>query len=125
MKIEFLHDGSDDSPLIRMYPDDPVVSHQFFRAFERLADGSVQEVSLTDMPGVEPLDGCRLIAQVGRRDKGVVRKEGNEFSWVLTPETWDNVAFLIESFCNPGNHGYKWLQQSGDIQVLISRDGCW
>ena len=128
MKIEFLESGSVDCPLIRIYGDESVVFQQLREAFERLANGDASEVSLTDLPGVEPLGGCCLVAQVGRRDKGVVRMEGNVFSWVLTPGRWDDVAFLIEPFCTGGG-GYQWLNQvpASDAQVLVSTypDGCW
>jgi hypothetical protein len=69
MKVEFLESGSADCHLIRIYGDEPDVCQQFQRAFERLANGSVEEVSLTDQPGVEALGGCSLIAQVDRRGR--------------------------------------------------------
>jgi hypothetical protein len=129
MKIEFLESGSADCPLIRIYGDEPEVCKQFRRAFEQLANGSVEETSLTDLPGVEPLGGCCLIAQAGRRDRGIVRKGGNGFCWVLTPATWDNVAGLIEPFCRNETCGYQWLDQfpASEARVLVStsRSGCW
>jgi hypothetical protein len=125
MKIEFLESGSADCPLLRIFGDEPDVCQHFRRAFEQLANGSVEEVSLTDLPGVEPLGGCSLIAKVGSRDRGVIPDEGTVFQWVLTAGGWDNVAGLLEPFCTPGNGGYQWLHQTGDIRVLISPTGDW
>jgi hypothetical protein len=127
MKIEFLESGSDDCPLIRIYGDEPAVCQQMRIGFEQLASGDVDEVFLTDLPGVQPLGGCRLIAQAGSRDKGVVRSAGNVFHWVLTPASWDNVAFLIEPFCSSQAGGYQWLDQvpASEMRVLVSRDGLW
>jgi hypothetical protein len=127
MKIEFLASGSDDCPLIRIYGVEPDVCQIVRRVFEQLAHGDVEEVSLTDLPGIQPLGDCRLIAQAGRRDRGVVRSGGNIFQWVLTPATWDNVAGLIDPFCRSSSGGYQWLEQApaSEVRVLVSTDGCW
>ncbi len=95
--------------------------------FEQLAYGDVEKASLTDLPGIQPLGGCRLIAQAGSRDRGVVRSGGNAFQWVLTPATWDNVAGLIEPFCHSSAGGYQWLEQApaSEVRVLVTTDGLW
>jgi hypothetical protein len=129
MKIELLESGSDDCPVIRIYGDEPEVCQEFQRAFEQLANASVEEVLLTNLPGVEPLSGCCLIAQVGRINRGIVRKGRNSFFWVLTPTTWDNVAGLLEPFCRTESAGYQWLDESSasEARVLVStsRLGYW
>jgi len=125
VKIEFLENGSDDCPLIRIYGYKHDVCLRIKRVFEQLAQGVTRELSLSDLKGVESVDGCRFIAKAGKRDRGVLHDERNVFEWVLTPSTWDNVAGLIEPFCIPGKGGYQWLHQTGDIGVLISPTGCW
>jgi hypothetical protein len=127
VKVEFLESGSDDCPLIRIYGGKPDVFQQVRRAFEQLAHGDVEEVSLTDLPGIQPLGGCCLIAQASRRDRGIVRSAGNVFHWALTPATWNNVASLIEPFCCSSACGYQWLEQApvSEVRVLVSTDGCW
>jgi hypothetical protein len=128
VKIEFLESGSYDCPLIRIYGAEPEVCHRLREAFEQLADGGAREFSLTDLPGVEPLGGCRLVAQASNRDHGIIRQRENVFYCVLTGVTWDNVAGLMEPFCDKGG-GYQWLCDipASDARVLIStdRDGCW
>jgi len=125
MRIEFLGSGSADCPLIRISGDEPEVCQHFRRAFERLAQGTADQLSLSDLPGVQPVEGCCLIARVAGRDRGVIHIEKNVFQWVLTQSSWDNAAGLLEPFCTPGNGGYQWLHQTGDIRVLISPTGCW
>ncbi len=129
MKIEYLENGSADCPLIRIYGTEPEVCNQLREAFEQLANGEAREISLTDLPGVEPLGGCRLIAQVGKRDRGIVRQGENVFYWVLTPAAWDNVAGLTEPFCNAPINTFQWLDDvpASEAQVLISSSpsGCW
>ncbi len=129
MNIDFLQSGSDDCPLIRIYGGEPAVCQQLREAFQQLADGDVDEVLLTDLPGVKPLRGCCLIAQAGRHDKGVVRTGGSDFAWVVTPATWDNVAGLIEPFRRIDAGGYQWLDQvpASEVRILVStsKSGCW
>ncbi|HEV3435727.1 MAG TPA: hypothetical protein VG122_00110 [Gemmata sp.] len=128
MKIKVLEHGSADCPLIRIYGNEPDVFEQFRQAFEQLANGNVAEVLLTELPGVEPLGGCCLITQAGRRDEGIVRKGENVFFWVLTRDSWDDVALLIKPFCSDEAVGYQWLegfQRATDVRVLVSLDGCW
>jgi hypothetical protein len=125
MRIDFLDKGSADCPLIRIYGFHPDECIRLKRVFERLARGEAQEICLNDLPGVEPANGFGLIAKTGKRDRGVLYDNHNAFEWVLTPSTWDNVAGLIEPFCILGSGGYQWLEQVGEIGVLISRTGCW
>jgi hypothetical protein len=127
MNIEFLESGSKDCPLIRIYGNEPAVCQRLMVAFEQLADGRVEEICLTGLPGAEPLGGCCLIALAGRPDQGIVRKASNVFWWILTPGSWDNVASLIEPFCQRQAGGHQWLDQvpASEAKVLISTTGEW
>jgi hypothetical protein len=129
MKIEYVENGSDDCPLIRIYGPEPAVCQQLWQVFESLAQGHVEAVSLTELPGMEPVAGCCLIAQVGQRDRGVLRQGGNAFSWLLTPATWDNVAGLIQPFCGSEAGEFHWLDQvpASEARILLSTSpfGCW
>jgi hypothetical protein len=127
VKIEFLESGAEECPLIRIYGNEPVVCQRLKRAFEELAQDSGNEVSLTDLPGVQSIDGCCLIAQAGRRDQGVVRQDRTVFRWILTPGGWDNVSALIDPFCHGPAGGYQWLDQvpASDARVLLSSSGEW
>jgi hypothetical protein len=122
MKIEFLESGSNDCPLIRIYGDEPDVCKQFLRVFTQLSNGSSKKVSLTELPGVEPLARCSLTARVFKRDRGIVLKQRNVFDWMLTADTWDNVAVLIEPFCLTEANGFQWLDQvpASAARVIIS-----
>ena len=126
MKFEFLEAGSADCPLIRIYGGDAELHARLKNVFEQLAEGAIDEACLTDLPGAEPVDSCVLIARIGKRDQGVVRRKGNTFEWVLTRSTWDNVSGLIEPFCVAECGGFQWLDQvpASDARVLISAFGC-
>ena len=60
MKIEVLTEGSEDCPLIRLFDFDPSEAKRLVGIFSKLADGSLQSVVLTEIPGFEPVSGCCL-----------------------------------------------------------------
>ena len=125
MKIEYLPDGSDDCPLIRLYDFAQPEIAELFAALSALASGERLSVAVDGLAGVESISECRLTLSSGSRDIGVVRIDAPaSFECGLRPEAWDNVADLIEPFLN-GARGYQWLVTLGDAQLLLSIDGQW
>ena len=44
----------------------------------------------------------------------------------LTETGWQNVADLMEPFCEPGHaDGFQWLSNEGKISLLLSVNGQW
>jgi hypothetical protein len=126
MKLQFLADGSPDCPLIRLYDFQAAESVRLKTLFERLANGSLGYVSLHQQPGIEPIDGCQLNLHVGKRDTGIVQTAGSFFECSLSPERWSDVAALAEPFCEAARpNSYQWLNEDGEISLLLSPDGKW
>ena len=124
MKLEFLPDGSDDCPLVRLYDFSPVEVADLAAAISGLAEGRTTTCPVHALTGVEPVNGCRLTLRVGWRDQGMVQLPGPaDFNCVLTPDTWANVAGLTEPFV-AGSTGFQWLA-GGDARWLLSGDGHW
>jgi len=123
MKMEFLESGAADCPLIRISGNDVDPCLRLKVAFGQLHSGTAHEIVLSDLPGIDPVSGCRLTAKAGKWDRGVLVVDENAFEWVLTPSTWDNVAGLIEPFCSHAG-GYQWLDRTC-VAVLISATGWW
>ncbi len=127
LRLDFISTGSHDAPLLRISGSDPMACKVLHGAVTQLAEKKSDRISIEQLPGVVAVDGYRLSACTGRWDRGVLRcDEGQSFEWILTPETWDNVAGLLEPFCGkeqPGNH--QWLHCAGDIQLVITKSGCW
>lgn len=125
MKLEFLPDGSDACPLIRVYDFDRAEAARLFAALSALAARERERIAVHDLPGAEPISECRLFLRTGARDRGVVQLPGPaSFECVLTPGSWNNVAGLVEPFLI-GKGGYQWLVGSGDAKWLLSTDGHW
>jgi len=127
MKLEYLPAGSLDCPLVRLYDFDTSEAVKLRDVVCQLSNWSVDTIVIHDLPFVEPIDSCRLTMRVSKRNHGV--------SVLLAPSTlvcalsqcyWDNVVGLIEPFCEiRAEHGYQWLDDSGDISLLLSPSGDW
>jgi hypothetical protein len=125
MKLEFLPDGSDDCPLVRLYDFDRTDVARLFDGLTALASRERDDIAVHDLPGVEAVSGCRLLLRNGATNRGVVRLPGPaSFTCILTRESWDNVAGLAEPFMRE-TRGYQWLIASGDAKWLLSTDGQW
>ena len=46
MKLDYLKDGSDDCPLVRLYEFDGAEARRLRQTFTALADGAVEQVGL-------------------------------------------------------------------------------
>ena len=128
MKLEYIHEGAQDCPLIRLFDFTTEEVKELRKIINRLASGENQRVGIHDQSWVESVGNCRLTLVMQSWDQGIVKKKGkaeNNFECGLTAATWDNVEGLVEPFAD-GNGGFQWLNKvPGDAALLISRDGSW
>jgi hypothetical protein len=126
MKLQFVADGSPDCPLIRLYEFHAAEAVRLKGLFDRLADGSLTGVWLHEQTDIEPVDGCQLHLRVDSWDIGIVQKSASTFECSLTPKRWSDVAALAEPFCKAVRaNTYQWLNEDGEISLLLSPDGGW
>jgi hypothetical protein len=82
--------------------------------------------SLHAQPWVRAQDGLMLTLRVKTWNQDIRAVGPRTFEWSLTAGAWDNVAGLIEPFCESGSHGFQWLNQArDDAEVLLSPQGEW
>lgn len=125
MKLEYLSSSSADTPLIRLFHFDKAEASQLQSIFASLATRPCDVIDLTELPFIEPVHDCRLSLTVGDRDLGVEKiQEPATFVWSLTPESWDNVAGLVEPFASTNSTGFQWLNEQG-VALVLSVDGGW
>jgi hypothetical protein len=125
MKLEYLPDGSDDCPLIRLYDFTPTEVEHLRSAIDGLASGATQSVAVHELRGVIPIDGCRLTLERQKWDGAIVQRGPNHFECGFTADTWDNIAGLVEPFASDAT-GWQWLAGApGEASILLSRDGRW
>ena len=122
MKLDYLKDGSDDCPLVRLYEFDSVEAGRLRQTFDALAEGSIERVGLET---VESVDGSHLAFVRSTCDRGVVEITPHHFEVALASEGWRQAADFVAPFCD-GGFGYQWLApQTRGIQLLFSKDGAW
>ncbi len=127
MKLEFLADGSDDSPLIRLYGFDLAEAMRLREAFRSIADGSRQSIPLHEEWWVETVEECHLDLRLGARDLGIVQRLPMRFECVLTAEAWMEMVDLTDPFCAHQDDGevFQWLNSDGEVSLLLSPTGKW
>jgi hypothetical protein len=127
MKLEYLPDGADMCPLVRIYEFDSAAARRLHEVFCSLAAGSIQRIRLDEILSVDGVDGCKLSFSRGTQDRGVVQLGKRDFDVVLTGNGWEQTAGLAEPFRDNCSCGYQWLteQASSDIELLFSPHGDW
>ena len=127
MKLDFLAEGSDDCPLVRLWDFTPSEAVRLHEELTALALGQVRQVALHELPFMMPLGECRFTLLASTRDEGVVLAHlPADCECRFTAESWDNVAGLVEPFTRDAC-GFQWLSFTGggDVKWLISAEGRW
>lgn len=126
MKIQYMAEGSDDCPLVRLFDFDEQEISLLHERLCELGEGSGEELELDAFPWVKTDGQLRLVFAVTERDVGINHDAAQAFVCRLTKQTWEDVAGLTEPFLRdvtPGRH--QWLDRTGDISLLLSPDGSW
>ena len=129
MRVEHITDGSPDSSLILFYGGQPQEALKLFLAMRALAVGYQAEFAIHELPGFESVDGCQVFAVSVTKDLGIAPIDRpNAFEWALHPDTWAQVAGLVSPFCRdpqPQGLSFQYLDESGDIPIIISTGRNW
>jgi hypothetical protein len=126
MKLEFLAEGSDDCPLIRLSGFDLAGAMRLREAFRSLADGLRQNIPLHEEWWIETVEECHLDLRLGVRDLGVVQRLPMKFECVLTAKAWMEIVDLTDPFCaHQDEEVYRWLNREGEVSLLLSPTGKW
>ena len=125
MKLEFLPSGSPDCPLLRLFDFDRLQATQFRDLCRELGEG---KRATFEMPHDFPVDsaaGCEPKTKCLGGPNGIRQISPSAFECVLKQTDWDNIAGLVDPFCESEREGYQWLVKTGRIFLLLSHDGTW
>ena len=127
MKLEFLPEGSDDCPLIRLYDFDVSDAMRLKEAFRALSEGSRQSIPLHEEWWLRSIEDCQLVLRLGKRELGIVQRLPMRFECVLTEEGWREAMEKTDPFCRPPENrqpeSHQWLNQDGEVPLLLSPTG--
>ena len=124
MKIEFIADGVQDAPVMLIHSGTPQFTSVLRDACLSLSNSTDDSVALHDLEGIE-CEGITITAQAAKRSAGMVQIGPNSFQWSLTPLWWENVTGLLEPFCESMFNGHQYLDNKGEITVIISTNRAW
>lgn len=125
MKLEFLPSGSPDCPLLRLFDFDCVQVTQFRDLCLQLAVGQRETFAMPHDFPVDPTAGYQLKMKCADTPNGIRQISSSAFECVLTRTDWDNIAWLVDPFCQSEREGYQWLVKTGRISLLLSHDETW
>jgi hypothetical protein len=126
MKIEFLPDGSEHCPLIRLYDFHAEEIRKLCAACRDLAEGRIMSFALHEQPWVEVIGDCRFVWRANYKNIGVtLPQDGRDFALLYSDDAWREVNDKLLRFTGAGTGGFNWLTNEGDVEVLISHCGGW
>jgi hypothetical protein len=134
MRIEFLEEGSEDCPLIRIFGTDQAEFGALLGTFTKLSGALGQSSDLHRLPNFQ--SDCLLTAISTSEDRGVERTDTKSFVWSLTPAKWLVVEGLTEPFSETSlRDAHQWLSgrearfglNTSGVSVVLSSsaDGRW
>lgn len=125
MKIEYLAEGSLDWPLIRIFDFSTEEVRTLIDVVRHLGSSPNGTVAVHELPQVESVRNISLVFKIGEHYRGC-NGAPPDFECELTQIGWSNVEGLLEPFAaSPSSGCYQWLDESGDVALLISPLGGW
>lgn len=125
MKLEFLSEVSPDCPLIPLSSFTRRAALRLKQIVCQLSTGKLQEISLHDEAGIEPVHDCQLILRLSKHDKGITETGPLRFDCVLSDEGWLDVSTLLEPFCAATRNAFNGSLKKDPFPFLISVKGTW
>jgi hypothetical protein len=122
MRLNWHPDGCEECPLVVITALVGGEARILRQAIDDLAGGNRSSVDLGESFAVE--GEVRLVLTVAEVDRGIANRPP-ALVCALTPETWAEVRDLLDGFLAAGGDRYQWLDESGEVTLLISTDGRW
>lgn len=105
LRLRHIADGVPDAPLLLLYGRDREAIARIVGCMRRLAAREVVLTRMTDIPGVVSADGTDIALVIGISDEGAFRGGEGAFNWVLTGQSWDDIAELLMPFAEADGGG--------------------
>lgn len=118
MRLTFIDEGSADSQLLMLsdFAEHELAALQ--KAAGDLASGERDKADLRDASS----DLC-LVLRAADRNVGI-RLTPPRFECALRRVSWSTIEGLVEPF-RRGSSGFQWLDESGEVALLLSPQGTW
>jgi len=124
MKVEYLIEGSDDCPLIRIYSGTIDDCKRLLTAIEVMIKEN-KGFFVGNLKGYKCINNMKLEFALANVDNGIIQEDTNYFKWSLSINGWFKVKSLLIPFLKEYKNKYQWLEETSDISLLISDTGEW
>lgn len=136
LRIAFVPDGAEDTPLIRIYGTERAPLAALHAALMKLANKQAASIALAALDGVVA-HNATLTLSAGPRNLGInLPADGRSFEWIATRDAFEDAALLVEPLLASPPGGFQWLlggeggmlwQQAGEVGLVVSvsEDGGW
>ena len=126
MKLEFLVDTA-GGPTLLLYGTRSDEVTKLRKALQVLSEWPGRRLAFHELPYVEAVGDCELLAVCGSRDIGVRQPfEALSFEWLLGSSSWSNVEGLLEPFCVPtSGTRCQFLNPAFGPEVIYSTQRRW
>jgi len=127
MTLESLHEPT--GVVVLIYGRDEAAITALVSTFRLLAAEEAREIAIHEVPGVEAVGGCQIVATNRPRRRGAWAGEApGAYSWSQDVEGWLQVAELADpirrSTATSGAH-FQFLEQKGDAEIVLSTERAW
>lgn len=125
MKLEYLFEGSDDCPLIRIYGGVPKDYSHLIGIIDDLLNERKKSIYLNDKKTYKPINDMKLEFVLSSTNIGITEVANSDFKCSLTKEGWSKVRQLILPFLNEHRSMHQWLDETSNISLLLTDTGKW
>ena len=126
MKVEHFPDGLEGRPMILLSGGTPDEVKELRASLRPLVQASGRELLFNDLPFVESVGQCRVIAISSDSEVGVKAMTSGQFQWEMHPHDWLTVEGLLEPFSKEATSiGFQYLNAGDGPEVIYSADGTW
>jgi hypothetical protein len=123
MQIDFISDGSHDSPLIRLFSDQKSEIELLHSNLLKLAFNETNEETISTLPISK--SKIKLTFKAEKSESGIiVSKDKKEISVGLLNQTWLQACEKLKPFLLQQT-GFAWLYESKSNCLLFTTDGYW
>jgi hypothetical protein len=128
LKLEFFEDGMDGGPLILLYSGTLEEVALLRGALQGPGEAVGNRLAIHSLPFVHPVAKCSLDIISTESHIGVVATPvPGAFEWLLRPESWLHIEYLLEPFCEQrtATTSFQYLNPADGPEVIYSTDRAW